>query len=210
MSDPPFDFARYFARVQRTSVWHDMYVGLAEYAGVTSHEYVLDVGAGPGSLVDHLRRGRVRAIGVDADMAVGRRFKRAYPQHPLTLSLVERLPFAGGTFDRVLAGNLLFFLPDPVAALGEMARTARSGATIAIWNPSEQMSQAAAQAYAARHPALDEFSRKHLVNWAGVAERNRRWSTADLQALFAAAALAEFESRPILGGLARYARGRKR
>ena len=56
---------------------------------------------------------------------------------------------------------------------------------------------------------MADFARKHLVNWAGVAENNRRWSASDLQQLFTAANFSHFTTQTTLGGLARYAKGRK-
>jgi trans-aconitate methyltransferase len=124
-----FDFVRYFTRVQKTPFWHEMQVGLATFAGAQPGMSVLDLGCGPGRLVDHLQANGVQAIG-----------------------------------------------------------TAAAHSNQTNW---------------------DDFAQKHLVNWAGVAENNRRWSAADLQQLFAAANLTHFTTQTTLGRLARYAKGRK-
>jgi len=123
--------------------------------------------------------------------------------------MAEHLPLAPAQFDGVLAGNLLFFLPEPTAALQEMVRVTRPGGIVVIWNPSEHMSRAAATDYVSRHPEMDDFEQKHIVNWAGVAEANRRWTMVELREMFLSAGLVEFDSRTTLDGLARYARGRK-
>jgi len=51
------------------------------------------------------------------------------------------LPVASGRFDVVVSGLALNFMPDPAAAAGEMARVARSGATVAayVWDYGDGM-----------------------------------------------------------------------
>jgi SAM-dependent methyltransferase len=44
-----------------------------------------------------------------------------------------RLPFAAAEFDRVVAGLVLNFLPDPVRAVAEMARVVRPGGVVAVY-----------------------------------------------------------------------------
>jgi SAM-dependent methyltransferase len=47
-----------------------------------------------------------------------------------------QLPFADGTFDRVIASEVLEHIPDDRAALGELARVLRPGGTIAVTVPA--------------------------------------------------------------------------
>lgn len=210
MSDEPFDFARYFTRVHSTPLWHGMHVGMAEFGEATRPGLrVLDVGCGPGRLVHDLQQRGVNIIGVDADTKVAAKFRTLYPATPIIQAFAESLPCPDNFFDRVVAGNILFFLPDPLVALREMVRVTRPGGIITTWNPSENMSQATVTTYADSRTDLAEFERKHLINWAGVAENNRRWRSADLASLFAQAQLTQFETKTVIGGLARYARGTK-
>jgi SAM-dependent methyltransferase len=46
-----------------------------------------------------------------------------------------RLPFADGTFDRVIASEVLEHIPDDVAAMAELARVLRPGGTMAVTVP---------------------------------------------------------------------------
>jgi SAM-dependent methyltransferase len=46
-----------------------------------------------------------------------------------------RLPFAEGTFDRVIASEVLEHIPDDVAAMAELARVLRPGGTMAVTVP---------------------------------------------------------------------------
>jgi SAM-dependent methyltransferase len=48
-----------------------------------------------------------------------------------------RLPFADGSFDRVIASEVMEHVPDDVAALDELTRVLRPGGTIAITVPAE-------------------------------------------------------------------------
>jgi SAM-dependent methyltransferase len=51
------------------------------------------------------------------------------------------LPFTAETFDAVVSGLVLNFVPDPVAAVTEMARVARSGGTVGayVWDYAGEM-----------------------------------------------------------------------
>jgi len=208
MSDPPFDFARYFDRVQHTALWHRMQLGMAAYGGVVAGQRILDVGTGPGRLIYELQQDGVQAIGVDASCYVLDRLRARYPSAPLAVGLAERLPFTADSFDAALAGNILFFLPNPLAALVEMVRVVRPGGMIVNWSPSERMSVSAAQGYMTRHPELDPFEARHLVNWAQVAESHRRWTPDELEWYFTTAHLTAFDTETTLDGLARFTRGR--
>ena len=52
-----------------------------------------------------------------------------------------QLPFDGGGFDAVVSGLVLNFVPDPRAALAEMARVVRPGGIVAayVWDYAERM-----------------------------------------------------------------------
>jgi ubiquinone/menaquinone biosynthesis C-methylase UbiE len=208
-TDAEFDFVRYFTRVQMTPFWHDMQLGMADFAGVRPGMRVLDLGCGPGRLVDHLQSIGIEAIGADGDARMIAQARQLFPGRPFQLTSAEKLPWPDDHFDATLAGNLLFFLRDPLIVLREMARVTQPGGWVTLWNPSEQISQTAAAQYAANQHEWDNFAQKHLVNWAGVAENNQRWAAPDLQQLFTAAHLTHFTTQTTLGGLARYAKGRK-
>lgn len=205
----PFDFPRYFARVQSTPDWQHFQMGMAHFAVVQSGMSVLDIGCGPGRLVYDLRQRQVQAVGTDSDPAMIAKAHTIHPRLPMVLAAVEQLPYATSQFAAVLAANLLFLLSNPLPALQEMARVVQPGGYVAIWNPSEHMSRKRAFQYTQQHPEIDEFARKHIVNWAGIAEAHHRWSDTDLRQLFVQAGLADFATETVLGGLARYGRGRK-
>jgi SAM-dependent methyltransferase len=111
---------------------------LADFAGVSSGQRVLDVGCGTGALVAEL----VERLGPTAVTAVD-------PSEPFVAAVVERfpgvdahrapaeeLPFPDATFDAALAQLVVHFMADPVAGLAEMARVTRPAGVAAacVWD----------------------------------------------------------------------------
>ena len=90
---------------------------------------LLDVGCGTGH---HLARARARGFtvaGVDGSAEMLEQAARACPGAELQRSDVEVLPFPEGGFDVVLSIEVLRYLPDARACLGELARVTRAGGT---------------------------------------------------------------------------------
>ena len=90
---------------------------------------LLDVGCGTGH---HLARTRARGFtvaGVDGSEEMLAQAARACPGAELHRSDVEALPFPAGSFDVVLSIEVLRYLPDARACLGELARVTRAGGT---------------------------------------------------------------------------------
>lgn len=162
----------------------------------------LDVGCGPGLLPAILAREGCRSFGLDLEVLASTRL------HPhIALADALNLPFPVESFDLVTASNLLFFLPNPLAALLELARIVRQGGQVAVLNPSEHLSVASATILADQH-GLEGVARDSLINWGQRAEDNRRWSKAEVAGMFSQAGL-QFEATTLkIGpGLARLARG---
>ena len=95
----------------------------------------LDVGCGVGSLsatvLDRFQPDTI--VGIDRSAA----FLEVASQREPSLTVVQadasRLPFASKAFDAVVSGLVLNFVPDPQAALGEIARVARPGGTVLVY-----------------------------------------------------------------------------
>lgn len=98
---------------------------------------VLEVGCGPGLLLAELEALGWRAEGLEADPWLAGQASAA--GHRVHLGRAEELPFPDGTFDVALCHLVLLWLPDPPAALREMARVVRSGGrVVALAEPDLQ------------------------------------------------------------------------
>jgi SAM-dependent methyltransferase len=111
---------------------------LADFAGVTAGQCVLDVGCGPGALTTEL----VRRLGAEAVSAVdpSEPFVAAARERHAGVTVrratAERLPFDGHVFDAALAQLVVHFMADPVVGLREMARVTRTHGVVAacVWD----------------------------------------------------------------------------
>jgi SAM-dependent methyltransferase len=110
----------------------------AELADVARGQRALDVGCGPGALtaelVERLGADAVRAVDPSASFVAAARER--LPGVDIGQSAAERLPFADGVFDAVLAQLVVHFMADPVAGLREMGRVTSAGGTVAacVWD----------------------------------------------------------------------------
>jgi SAM-dependent methyltransferase len=111
---------------------------LADLAGVRVGQRVLDVGCGPGALTGELvdRVGEDAVFAVDPSDAFVAAARDRHPGVDVQSAGAERLPFADGAFDAVLAQLVVHFMTDPVAGLRQMARVTRSGGVVAacVWD----------------------------------------------------------------------------
>lgn len=98
---------------------------------------LLDVGCGPGNITTDLSRtvapGRVVGIDAAAEIVSCARAAAAADDPDVEWKVADAyaLPFVDETFDVVHAHQVLQHLDDPVAALREMGRVARSGGLVA-------------------------------------------------------------------------------
>ena len=94
---------------------------------------VLDAGCGGGLVARELAAAGATVVGLDRSLgslgvarrAVGGRFRPAQGQ-------LERLPFADGTFDVIVAADVLEHVPDLPAAVAELARVLAPGGRLAF------------------------------------------------------------------------------
>lgn len=199
----------YFTQAQAGG-WGETLRGFAKFVALPQGWRVLDVGTGPGLLPRLAVEGGARlAVGVDDSPEMLRRACGSAPNY-LTPTWVLadglRLPFAAGAFDAVLATNLLFLLADPAAGIAALARVVRPGGVVAFVNPSEAMSWAAAEDFAAQR-GLAGFARFSFLNYGRLAEEHHRLGSAQWAALAAAAGLTNVRIETRVGGLVVFLRG---
>jgi SAM-dependent methyltransferase len=126
---------------------HDRFMGrysillaplMADLAGVTAGQRVLDVGCGPGALTAELvgRLGPAFVSAVDPSEPFVSAARARHPGVNLQCASAERLPFPDRTFDAAVAQLVVHFMVDPVGGVGEMARVTRLGGVVAacVWD----------------------------------------------------------------------------
>ncbi|KAA8968930.1 methyltransferase domain-containing protein [Mycobacterium sp.] len=101
----------------------------------------LDVGSGPGTVTAALARAAGPgglALGVDVSEPMLARAVRAEsgPQVGFLRADAQRLPLRDDTVDAVVSIAVLQLIPDPAAALSEMARVLRPGGRLAVMVPT--------------------------------------------------------------------------
>jgi ubiquinone/menaquinone biosynthesis C-methylase UbiE len=138
---------------------------LVAAAGLRPGDQVLDVGCGRGASLfpaaDQVGpEGAVTGIDLAPGMvaAVRAEIERLGIRHAtVRIGDAEAPEFADGSFDAVLAGFVIFFLPDPLAAVRAYARLLRPGGRLALstyCEPTEQEDAAVRKLAAALSPYL--------------------------------------------------------
>lgn len=111
---------------------------MADLAGVSAGQRVIDVGCGPGALMAELvaRLGAEAVAGVDPSKSFVEAARARHPGAVVRLAAAEDLPFEDAAFDAAIAQLVVHFIADPVAGLREMARVTRPGGVVAacVWD----------------------------------------------------------------------------
>lgn len=160
---------------------------LADLAGVSSGQRVLDVGCGPGALTAELvaRVGPAAVSAVDPSEPFVLAAQARNPDVDIQQAVAEHLPFPGDTFDAALAQLVVSFMADPVAGVTEMRRVTQPGGVVAasVWDLAEGPS-----------PLSPLWDAVRSLDPGHEGERTRPGGKAgDLTSLFGAAGLGEVE-----------------
>ncbi len=116
--------------------------------GLAPRDRLLDLGCGAGRHAFEALRHGARVVAFDYDEAelkdvaaiAGAMYQAGDIPAPggsaTTRGDATRLPFPDGSFDRIIAAEVLEHIPDDVAAICELARVLRPGGTMAITVPA--------------------------------------------------------------------------
>jgi SAM-dependent methyltransferase len=155
--------------VKPSEVWPAAGEALADRR-VGSGDRVLDVACGPGSMaIAAAARGAV-TTGLDISATLLEAARRSAEQAGVTVDWLEHdmtdLPFADGSFDRVLSAFGCMFAPEPYAMARELRRVCASDGTIDVlaWGPESAVGRMGplARPYLpkdAKRPAIEEWGR---------------------------------------------------
>ncbi len=162
-------FPRFYRGVQNTA-WYLQFLetALPPLASLPPGARVLDVGTGPGKLLERIRhRYSFELTGVDTDPAMIDQARRneALRDVPLRVIAAGRpLPFPSEHFHAVCATSVLFLLDDPFPLLSEIKRILKPGGRLVTLTPDPT----------SRHVRITPDGRYYLWRRATRA-RARRW-----------------------------------
>jgi len=169
-------------------------------AGLVPGPKVLDLGIGPGTSALEMARavpGRLR-VGLDRSLPMLRlaagRADRLGERLPLVQADALALPFADGSLDAVTGHSLLYLVPDPLAALGEVRRVLHPGGGVAFLEP--RVGSTSILAALSSGP----LCLVSMLLWRSMARLHRRFDEASLPALLIAAGLRDARAWPVLFG----------
>jgi SAM-dependent methyltransferase len=121
-------------------------------SGLRAGQTVLDAGCGSGAFLRVAADRGAVVSGIDASEALLAIARERVPDADLTLGDLQRLPYAGDTFDAVTGFCSFFFADDMVEALREAGRVAKPGAPVVIqvWGQPERFDLGLMKAVLAR------------------------------------------------------------
>jgi len=109
---------------------------MADFAGVTEGQRVVDVGCGPGALTAELVSRGAQVSAVDPSPQFVAAARERYPGADVQQATAEELPFEDASFDAALAQLVVHFMSDPLRGITEMARVTVDGGVVAasVWD----------------------------------------------------------------------------
>ncbi len=109
---------------------------IAREAVIPANGAVLDMGCGPGELLEMLnKKCPIQGTGVDISDEMIRVAKARYPQFSFSVSSCAPLPFETGTFDAVSVSAAFHHFPEPRQFAAEAYRVLKKGGRIYVTDP---------------------------------------------------------------------------
>jgi SAM-dependent methyltransferase len=107
----------------------------------TKAESVLDVGSGSAWLAAHYQGSDTFLCSLDATIINTARALELYPSknHVAVVADAFRLPFRAGSFDVVLASEIIEHVPDPERFVGELLRVLQPGGSLIVTTPYKEI-----------------------------------------------------------------------
>ena len=96
---------------------------------------VFDAGCGNGSETGPYA-GRLRVLGIDYQWEYATYCARCYPDGTYVIANLSRLPVADRAFDLIVMNQVIEHLEDPLAVIGELARTLAAGGRLLVATPN--------------------------------------------------------------------------
>ena len=157
------------------------YAWAVSLLGVRPADRILEIGFGPGQGIRRLAKlapsGQV--CGVDFSEEMHRQARRmnaaliAAGRVDLRQCDAATLPFADGSFDKVLAVNVIYFWPEPAARLAEVRRVLKPGGRLAVYFRHRE---AMLKARLTQTPAFNRlYSGEEVVELLEAAGFSRAW-----------------------------------
>ncbi|MFD0557015.1 methyltransferase family protein [Stackebrandtia endophytica] len=150
---------------------------------VSEGDRVLDVACGPGTMAMAAAARGATTTGLDISATLLDTARRNAEQAGLSVTWLEHdmtdLPFADGSFDRVLSAFGCMFAPEPYAMARELRRVCAPGGTIGVlaWGPESAIGRMSPLAgpylpKESKRPAIEEWGRAERVTsfFAGLGE----------------------------------------
>ena len=136
----PNDFVKYLDTTRATDFFQQIKQRTLELMELRAGECAADIGCGTGEDARAMAarlgtRGRAVGVDVSATMIAKARERRDSGEGGVEFvqADVQKLPFANECFDAIRAERVLQHTPDADAAIREMARVAKRGGRIVIW-----------------------------------------------------------------------------
>lgn len=121
------------ARPDKKSITHFVNRQILDSIRVCSEDVVIDIGCGDATLLSMAQDRAAKCIGIVASKEEQQRLESVFPRLSFIASQAQSLPLPSGVASKIICNATLFYLPaanDVAAALREMVRIARPGATI--------------------------------------------------------------------------------